>query len=179
MRHADLVGLLFRVLPFDAWKDALLRGHMENCPACRRRLASREEARSVLVRSEDAGIPGGFWPAIADRIGGCEIAAAAPLAGIARAAEPVPEPRRWAWRWAAAVSGTALAVVLTIALIRFLGAPASVPGASGTAEAAAPAESGMDQVRIHYVRIDNAPAQTFIFKPHDSDVVIVWAGKNI
>ncbi len=170
MRHADLVGLLFRVLPFDVWKDALLRSHMENCPACRRRLASREEARRVLIRSEDVGIPGGFWPAIADRIGGCGIAAA-PKAGVARASGPVPGPRRWAWRWAAAISGTALAVVLTIALVRFLSPTA--PGAAGAVE------SGPDQVRIHYVRIDNEPAQTFIFKPHDSDVVIVWAGKNI
>jgi len=170
MRHADLVGLLFRVLPFDAWKDALLRGHIENCPACRSRLACLEEARRVLVRSEDAGVPGGFWPAIADRIGGCEIAAA-PMAVTARASGPVPAPRRWAWRWAAAVSGTALAVLLTIALVRFLHAPA--PGAAGAAE------SEPDQVRIHYVRIDNEPARTFIFKPHDSDVVIVWAGKNI
>lgn len=176
MRHADLVGLLFRVLPFDAWKDALLRGHIENCPACRRRLASREEARRILVRSEDAGIPGGFWPAIADRIGGCEIAATAPLAGITRPAEPVPAPKRWAWRWAAAVFGTALAVVLTIALVRFLQTPAPPPYAAGAVGAA---ESEPDQVRIHYVRIDNEPAHTFIFKPHDSDVVIVWAGKNI
>lgn len=170
MRHVDLVDFLFRILPFDAWKDALLRGHMENCPACRRRLASREEARRILVRGEDVGIPGGFWPAIADRIGGCEIAAA-PMAVTARASGPVPAPQRWAWRWAAAVSGTALAVVLTIALVRFLGAPA--PGGAGAVE------SRPDQVRIHYVRIDNAPAQTFIFKPRDSDVVIVWAGKNI
>lgn len=177
MRHADLVDFLFRVLPFDAWKDALLRGHMENCLACRRRLASREEARSVLIRSEDAGIPGGFWPAIAERIDGCEVAAA-PTAGTAtglpRASGSIPGPRRWAWRWAAAISGTALAVVLTIALIGYLRAPA--PGVSGTAGAA---ESEPDQVRIHYVRIDNEPAQTFIFKPHDSDVVIIWAGKNI
>jgi hypothetical protein len=176
MRHADLVGLLIRVLPFDAWKDALLRGHMENCPACRRRLASREEARRVLVRSEDAGIPGGFWPAIADRIGGCEIAAVATTDVTARAAEVVPAPKRWAWRWAAAVSGTALAVVLTIALVRFLQAPAPAPYAAGAAEGT---ESEPDQVQIHYVRIDNEPAHTFIFKPHDSDVVIIWAGKNI
>jgi hypothetical protein len=65
----------------------------------------------------------------------------------------------------------ALAVVLTIALVGYLRAPA--PGTLGVAD------SGSDQVRIHYVRIDNAPAQTYIFKPHDSDVVIVWAGKNI
>jgi hypothetical protein len=170
MRHADLVGFLFRVLPFGAWKDALLRGHIENCPACRGRRACLEEASRVLVRSEDAGVPGGFWPAIAGRIDGCAVAPA-PTAGRACAAGPAPEPRRWAWRWAAAISGTALAVVLTIALVRFLSPTA--PGAAGAVE------SGPDQVRIHYVRIDNEPAQTFIFKPHDSDVVIVWAGKNI
>jgi hypothetical protein len=179
MRHADLVGFLFRLLPFVAWKDALLHGHIENCPACLGRLASREEARSVLIHSEEVGIPGGFWPAIVERISGCEtITAPGPSAGAARAPELAPGPRRWAWRWAAAVSGTALAVVLTIALVSYLRAPAPAPGiaAVGAAESV---ESASDQVRIHYVRIDNAPAQTFIFKPHDSDVVIVWAGKNI
>jgi len=178
MQHADLVGFLFRLLPFVAWKDALLRGHIENCPACRGRLASREEARSVLIHDEEVGIPGGFWPGIVERISGCAtITAPGPSAGAARAPELVPWPQRWAWRWAAAVSGTALAVVLTIALIRFLGAPA--PGGLRTAGASAAPESSQRQVQIHYVRIDHAPAQTFIFKPHDSDVVIVWAGKNI
>jgi hypothetical protein len=179
MRHADLVGFLFRILPFEAWKDALLRGHIENCPACRGRLASREEARRAIFRSEDMGIPGGFWPAIAERIDGCALVlepvpAPAPAAGTARGAETIPGPRRWAWRWAAVVSGTALAALLTFALVRYLSAPAP-----GTTDAAGATDPESDQVQIHYVRIDNAPAQTFIFKPHDSDVVIVWAGKNI
>lgn len=176
MRHADLVGFLFRILPFDAWKDALLRGHIENCPACRGRLASREEARSVMIQSEDAGIPDGFWPGIAERIDGC-VPMPAREAGMASEAETVSRPRQQAWRWAAAVSGTALAALLTISLIRYLGAP--TPGGIGKAGSAESGEFGPDQVRIHYVRIDNTPAQTFIFKPHDSDVVIVWAGKNI
>jgi hypothetical protein len=171
MRHADLVGLLFRVLPFDAWKDALLRGHMENCPACRRRLASREEARRVFVRSEDVGIPGGFWPAIADRIGGCEIAVAAPLAGTARASELVPRPRRWAWRWAAVSAGLFVAVLATAALVLFF---RTAPPSGGLEAAAA----HTDQIQIHYVKIGDEPALTYIFKPHDSDVVIVWAGKT-
>jgi len=176
MRHADLVGFFFRILPFDTWKDALLRGHIENCPACRGRLASREEARSVIIRTEDVGIPGGFWPAIAERIDGC-VPMPARAAGMACEAETVPGPQRRAWRWAAAVSGTALAALLTISFIRYLGAPD--PGGIGAAGSAESGEFRPDQVRIHYVRIDNAPAQTFIFKPHDSDVVIVWAGKNI
>lgn len=173
MRHADLVGFLFRILPFYAWKEVFLRGHIEKCPACRCSLASREEARRALFKSEGLSIPGGFWPAIAERIGGCGIAAE-PDAGTARTSESVPASRRWAWRWAVTVLGTALAVLLTFALVNFLRAP--TPGVSGTTGAA---ESGQDQVQIHYVRIGNEPAQTFIFKPHGSDVVIIWAGKNI
>jgi len=176
MRHADWVGFLFRVLPFDTWKDALLRGHIENCPACRGRLASREEVWSVMIQSQDAGIPGGFWSAIAARISRCEVSAVTSV-GMVPTPKLASGPWRQAWRWAAAVSGTALAALLTISFIRYLGAPD--PGGIGAAGSAESGEFRPDQVRIHYVRIDNAPAQTFIFKPHDSDVVIVWAGKNI
>jgi len=33
--------------------------------------------------------------------------------------------------------------------------------------------------RINYIRIENEPAQAYIFQPQDSHMIIVWAQKNI
>ena len=32
--------------------------------------------------------------------------------------------------------------------------------------------------RINYIRIENKPAQAYIFQPQDSHMIIVWAQKN-
>ena len=166
MRHFELMDLVFRLAPFPTWKAGLLRGHIDKCPECERRLASREEVRRVLAQVRDVGDLDRLWPAVAGRI-----------RGIRPSLEPNTRPARAgvlslraAWRWTAAAAGLALAAVTLLALIRFLQSP---PVSQVIAK------NGSDQVQIHYVRIDNEPARTFIFKPHDSDVVIVWAGKNI
>jgi len=167
MPHFKLMDLLYRLAPFYSWKAGLLRGHIEKCPECGRRLASREEARRVLVQVRDVGDLDRLWPAISDRIRGIRPSLEADL-GPERGTEM---PLRAGWRLAAAAAGMSLAVVLTLALVNFFRSP-SISG-----EGIAQGET--DQVQIHYVRIDNEPARTFIFKPHDSDIVIVWAGKNI
>ena len=167
MLHIRLVDLFYRLAPFPSWKAGLLRGHIEKCPECGRRLARREEARRVLVQARDVGDLDRLWPAVADRIRGIRPLLEADL-GPERGTRM---PLRAGWRLAAAAAGMSLAVVLTLALVNFFRSP-SISG-----EGIAQGET--DQVQIHYVRIDNEPAQTFIFKPHDSDVVIVWAGKNI
>jgi len=167
MPHFKLMDLLYRLAPFPSWKAGLLRGHIEKCPECGRRLASREEARRVLVQVSDVGDLDRLWPAISDRIRGIR-PSLEPNAGMAREATARP---RTVWRFAAAAAGLALAVVMTLALLRFFRSPSISGGGIAQGET--------DQVQIHYVRIDNEPARTFIFKPHDSDVVIVWAGKNI
>lgn len=168
MRHFKGMRLFYRLLPFPSWKDALLRKHIEKCPECGRRLASREEARNLLVQARDVGDLDRLWPAILDRIRGIR-PSLEPNAGIAREATARP---RAVWRFAAAAAGMSLAVVLTFALVRFFRSTAAPIGAAFV-------ESETEQVQIHYVRIEDEPARTFIFKPHDSDVVIVWAGKNI
>lgn len=167
MLHFKLMDLFYRLVPFPSLKAGLLRGHIEKCPECGRWLASREEARRVLVQVRDVGDLDRLWPAIADRIRGIR-PSLEPNAGMALEAPARP---RAVWRWTAAAAGMSLAVLLTFALVRFFQSPSISGGGI--------AQEGTDQVQIHYVRIDNEPAQTFIFKPHDSDVVIVWAGKNI
>jgi len=167
MPHFKLMDLFYRLTPFPSWKAGLLRGHIERCPECERRLASREEARRVLVQVRDVGDLDRLWPAISDRIRGIRPSLEADLGPARDGAVPL----RAGWRFAAAAAGLALAVLLTFALVRFFRSPSISGGGIAQGET--------DQVQIHYVRIDNEPARTFIFKPYDSDVVIVWAGRNI
>jgi hypothetical protein len=167
MPHFKLMDLFYRLAPFPSWKAGLLRGHIEKCPECGRRLAGREEARRVLVQVRDVGDLDRLWPAISDRIRGIR-PSLEPDLGPAREVAPT---LKGGWRLAAAAAGMSLAVVLTLALVNFFRSPSISGGGIAQGET--------DQVQIHYVRIDNEPARTFIFKPHDSDVVIVWAGKNI
>jgi hypothetical protein len=159
---------LYAIMPFHSWKDALLRRHIENCPDCGKRLASREEARQLLVQAGDIDDLDGLWPAISEKIRAFR-PSLAPDAGIAQHAAA---PMKAGWRWAAAAAGLLTAAFLTVWLVRYF-EPHTLQGGRGMA-----AEE-LEQVQIHYVRINNEPAQTFIFKPHDSQVVIIWAGKNI
>lgn len=168
MRHSKLMEFMYAIMPFHSWKDALLRGHIENCPDCGNRLASRDEARRLLVQAGDIDDLDGLWPAISEKIGGIR-PSLAPDAGIPQHAAA---SLKAGWRWAAAAAGLLAAAFLTVWLVRYFEPHAVQGGREMAAEE-------LEQVKIHYVRINNEPAQTFIFKPHDSEVIIVWAGKNI
>jgi anti-sigma factor RsiW len=171
MRHTRWIEFFYRILPFYSWKDALIRGHVERCPDCGRRLATPDEARRALVQAGGVGDTERLRRAVANEIAGLD-----PSLVLTPGRKGKPEtsgiavsPAKTAWRWAAAAGGLFLAVFVTFALVRYF---QSTP-ASG---ALAAPDSG--QFQINYVRIADEPAQTFIFKPHDSDVVIVWAGKT-
>jgi hypothetical protein len=166
MRHRSWIDFLLRVLPIAAWKDALIRGHVERCPECGRRLATAEEARRAIVLAGDTGDTDRLLRTVETRI--AEIKPTPSLA-------PTPSRDRTiyafgrAWRWVAAAAGL-FAAAFAIATLVFFFRPAPPTGV--------PEASDADQIQIHYVRIADEPAQTFIFKPHDSDVVIIWAGKT-
>lgn len=165
MRHSKLVNLVYRILPIRAWKDWLLRRHIDHCPACRKQLVSREEARRLLVQAHEVGDLGGLWPSIKNKLG-----------KRAKKAEEDALPKPALVKiWRLAVPGV---VVLLIAVaLNFWLLRKPRPEISGLGGGPGPAEA--EQVQIHYVRIENEPAQTFIFQPRDSNIVIVWAGRNV
>ena len=112
MRHSKIIDILYAAASFSLWKDALLRRHIEKCEACSSRLASREEARGILVQPEEVGPLDSLWPAVRSEI----------------LIKPVPDLAsnagyrfsRSAWRWASAAAGLLVAVLATFWLVRFL-----------------------------------------------------------
>jgi hypothetical protein len=158
MSHSGIVDGLYRLIPFRAVRGRLA-AHAETCPACGRRLAGREEVKRVLVGAADLGRLDDIWPAV--RKG---------AAGRRSAGAKTAGPASRLWRLAAAAGGLAAAVFVTVFAVRYFGA-----GANG---AAIPAESG-DGFQLHYARIDERPADTFIVQSSGDNIVLVWVEKNL
>jgi len=164
MGHSILTDLIYRILPFRAWKGWLLRNHTEGCPGCRKRLVSREEARLLLVQADEVGDLDRLWPSIKER-----------LRDKAKKDEKNLSSRpAMAKMWRLAATG--ITVLLIAAAVNFwlIRRPRPETPIQG-----GPSPAETEQVQIHYVKIDNEPAQTFIFQPRDSNIIIVWAGKNL
>jgi len=164
MGHSILIEFIYRIFPFRSWKGWLLRHHMEGCPGCRKRLVSREEARLLLVQADEVGDLNRLWPSIKERLGEKAKKDEKNLSSKPAMAKM--------WRLAAA----AVAILLIAAGVNFwlLRKPRPDTPLQG-----GPISAETEQVQIHYVKIDNEPAQTFIFQPRDSNIIIVWAGKNL
>jgi len=164
MGHSILIDLIYRILPFRAWKGWLLRNHMESCPGCRKRLVSREEARLLLVQADEVGDLDRFWPSIKEKLGEKTKKDEKNLLSRPAMAKM--------WRLAAAAV-TVLLIAAAVNFWLFRKPRPDIPSQGG------PSPVETEQVQIHYVKIDNEPAQTFIFQPRDSNIIIVWAGKNL
>ncbi|MDD8027157.1 MAG: hypothetical protein PHI34_11640 [Acidobacteriota bacterium] len=158
MSHSGIVDGLYRMIPLRAVRGRLA-AHAEACPSCGRRLAGREEVKRVLISAADLGRLDDIWPAVRKGSAGRR-ETGAETAG--------PAPRLW--RLAAAAGGLAAAIFLTAFAVRYFGA-----GANG---ALIPAESG-GGFQLHYARIDERPADTFIVQSPGDNIVLVWVEKNL
>jgi hypothetical protein len=170
MRHSDFIHLFYRLLPFYAWKDSLLRRHIEKCRTCHAQLTNREEAGRLLIQAGDVDDGDGLWLAVSKKIREIRLSAAsdatrAQVSGRGR-------PLKIGWRWAAAAAGLLLAIFFTYQAVRYF---QTRPDQGGGELLAGESE----QIQIGYIRITNKPAQAFIFRPYDSHMVIIWAGKNL
>ena len=170
MRHAEWIDLVYRLLPFHSWKGVLLRRHVEKCAACQARLASRDDARRLLVQADDAEAWADVWPAVRANIDvGAVVDDAIEALESERAAAP-------AWRWVVAFAGLGLAVFMTFAVVAYF-RTGPRPGRSGGGSAVFTGSTAAG-LSLDYVRIGNEPARTLIFKPRGANMVIVWAEKN-
>jgi len=156
MRLCNILEVLFKVVPVRPWQSFLIRRHMERCPACRVRLAGREEARRVLFSEDDMRGLGSFWPLVKTRL-----------------ASPVSPPAPDAWvrgqraRLAAAAATLVLAFVLGVLFFRGF-----------TVEKAAPLRPAEEKFEVDYVKVGGQPADSFIVKSREPRMNLVWAGKR-
>jgi hypothetical protein len=160
MRHSKTVESLYALVPLKLWRGFLIRRHMEKCPACLASLASREEAGELLVGEAGAAAGPGFWTKVEAVIAGDS----GPEKSKALLIETRPSPPRWGWAVATAGLG-----VLLIGLF-FLG---------DFRAARVPANALQARFELDYVRVGGEPANAVIYQPQGSDMIIIWAEKNL
>ena len=157
MVFCKMVDLLYSAIPLLPFRNFLIRRHMEACPLCQARLASRAEARGLFVAPEAAGSAEGLWSRISSRVG-----------PATEGHKRQPASVGTGWRWAAAAATAAAVVVTGFWLLRQVEKPGFGPYSIAAA----------DRFEIDYVNVGGAPAQTFVFQPQGTDTVFVWAVKN-
>jgi hypothetical protein len=156
MRHCKILNFLFEALPLKPWQDFLIQRHMERCPACRARLAGREEARRVLSRAEDFREKMDFW-----------LRVKAMMADPVLTLHPAKWPRTGLAKAAAAAALLVLAAVFSVWFFR--GFKVERPAAALPAEA---------KFEINYIRIGGQPADAYLFQSRDLRMTLIWAEKK-
>lgn len=159
MSRCKTVSFFYSLIPLSRWRAFLIRRHIEGCAHCQAGLASRAESRSLFVQGEAIGGEGVLWTKI-------ELRLAPEAAGPKEKALGVLSLvlRRWGWAAAAAFLAVLITGVLLIKDFR--------PERTASV-AAVPA-----RFELGYVRIAGQPADTVVYQPHGSDMIIVWAGKG-
>jgi len=71
-------------------------------------------------------------------------------------------------RWAFGTASFLMAAVAGILFYRTI-----------TLDKASLKENLVERFQINYIRIENKPARAFLFQPYDSEMIVVWAEKNI
>lgn len=132
----------------------MIRLHIQKCPLCQKKIASLEEAKLFLTQESDIGEMEGLWPAVKKRLGAEE-----------KKERHLFWPR---WRWTAGAAAVIVAVV-----VGFWFYSAFLRDKTVTEE------NMVEKFQINYIRIEKKPAQTYIYWPQESDMVLVWAEKNI
>jgi hypothetical protein len=153
MSRCKIIHFFFNVFPLRVWQGFLIRHHIHKCPDCQRELASMEDVRSLFIREEEDVTMEDFWPALK-----------------AKFSDKKEKKQVFLWprlRWIAGLAGV-FAVVAVGVWIFFSYTPSKSPQEKDLSE----------RFRINYIKVENKPAKTFLFQPHDSKMIIIWAEKN-
>jgi predicted anti-sigma-YlaC factor YlaD len=145
---------LLAIFPFGSWQNYIIRSHIQDCEGCRKQLASREEVKDFFILESEVEGYRDFWPAIKSEI------AEKPREKKAK----YPLNRRWAF------AAASLAVVILTGFVFLL--TLSQNGALLDQE-------GQARFQINSIRVGDEPATPFVYQPKDSDMILVWAEKNL
>jgi hypothetical protein len=154
MSRCKIFGYAFSLVPMKIWQDFLIRSHMERCPNCQKTLISREAVQGITIQESQCGDSDSLWDGFKDK-----------LRDVKNDKQHVFNPR-WSWAY-----GIAVVLVLGAAAIWFVFSPQF--------HETRIEESLNGHFRINYMRIENEPAQAYLFQPQDSHMIIIWAQKNI
>lgn len=154
MLRCKIIDFFFFIIPLKRWRDFLIRCHIQKCPACMNKVASVEETKSLLISEDEVGELLELWPAIKTEL------------KEEKRKEKFPFRRRWKWAYGLA---SLLAAVVAVIWLYFAFTP----------DKGSSKETLVERFQINYIRIENKPARAYLFRPHDSKMIIVWAEKNI
>ena len=153
MFRCQMVNFLFSIFPFKIWQDFLLQRHIQNCPACQENLANLKETKSLLIQEKEVEGLEGLWPKVK-----------AQLPKEKRKERLYRLPR---WGWAVGTACLLIAIFFSIWFDQLV-----PPGKTPEGDITGP-------FQIKYIRIYDEPARTYLFQPQDSNMIIVWAEKDI
>lgn len=153
MLRCKIFDFFFFVFPLKSWQDFLIRRHFQKCPVCQEKLTSMEEAKSFLIQESEVESLEVSWPAIRGK-----------LSEEKRKDKHVFWPRL---KWIAGAATLCAAIVIGIWLY-LVYTPDKGPSEEDLGE----------RFQINYIKIGDKPARAFLFYPHDSNMIIVWAEKN-
>jgi hypothetical protein len=153
MSRCKIVWYAFSLGPVKIWQDFLIRVHIEKCPECQKKLISREAVQGITIREFQCGDADSLWNGFEQK--------------VRRANENnrhVFGPfRRWVYAMAVLLLFVATAIWFVV----------SPPLRKARIE-----ESLNEHFRINYIRVEDKPAQAYVYQPQDSNMIIVWAQKN-
>jgi hypothetical protein len=156
MFRCQMTNFFYAVWPQKVWRDYLIRRHAESCPSCQAKLASRDEAESLLINENKLSPQPSLWPRV--KLGLVRIEG-----GLERTTQFSGRRR---WRWAAVAAG-----LLIVGLSSFWVLRDYKPDKIMTGREA-------ETFRINYLKVENKPAQAYLYQPLESNLIIVWVQKS-
>lgn len=154
MFRCKLVNFLISLFPFHKWQDFLIRTHVQKCEICASQMASRDEAKALIIQEDDVKHFRDLWPAIRTGV-----------------ADRKPEKKALFFldrKWVFATTGF---VALFLAGFLFY----SLLFQSGTVGE----QEGKVKFQINSIRVGDEPATPFLYQPKDSDMILIWAEKSM
>jgi len=157
----QLVDLSWRLLPLAAFRSLLLNLHLDKCPDCQKKLTGRDEARLLFPEPGDIKL----WLRMMERESALE-AGPESKAGF--------QERRKTSVLTGVYAGLAAAAIMVLLIgfgLYFMRSSERPVSFSGDETIKTDLVS---EVSLIYVRAKGQPADSFIYKTRDPDMIIVW-----
>ncbi len=151
MSRCKIIEYAFSFVPLKKWQDFLIRHHMEKCPDCQRSLISREDAQDMTIQEDHCVATESVWDGFEEKVKGAR-----------REKQQIFRPR-WSWAYGLAMVLVFVSVWLVL---------------SHQFRKSQVEESINGHFCINYIEIENKPAQTYVYHPLNSNMILVWAQKN-